>query len=69
MSRAVVVGGGQLRWSIADGAWSIEALGALRPEGEGVEEDPTRCAARSQSLQQLKVGAATCSTAAPTDRP
>lgn len=69
MSRAVVVGGGQLRWSVADSAGSIEALGALRAEGEGVEEDPPRCTTCSQSLEQLKVRSATCTTTAPTDHP
>lgn len=55
MSCAVVVGRGELRWSVADSAWGIEALRALRAEGKGVEEDPARCTSSSQSLKQLKV--------------
>lgn len=67
MSRAVVVGGGQLRWSVADGAGGVEALRALRAQGEGVEEDPPCCAPCSQSLEQLKVRRAAYTPAAPTD--
>ena len=63
------MGGGQLRWSIADSARGVEALRALRAEGKGVEKDPPRCAACSQSLEQLKVRTATCTATAPTDHP
>lgn len=69
MSRAVVVGGGQLRWSIADSAGGVEALRTLRAEGERVEEDPPCCATCSQSLEQLKVRSTTCTATAPTDHP
>lgn len=72
MSRAVVVGGGKLRWSVSDSAWGIEALRALRAKGKGVEEDPARCTTSSQSLEQLKVRTVTCTyttTTAPTDHP
>ena len=70
MSRAVVMGGRQLRWSVADSAGGVEALRALRAEGKGVEEDPPRSAACSQSLEQLKVRTTTYpATAAPTDYP
>lgn len=72
MSCTVVVGGGQLRWSIADSAGGVEALRTLRAEGKRVEEDPPCCAAGSQSLEQLKIRTTTCgaaATAAPTDCP
>lgn len=69
MSCAVVVGGGQLRWSVADSAGGVKALRTLRAEGQGVEEDPPRCTSGSQSLEEFKVGPATCSAAAATDHP
>lgn len=65
MSRTVVVRRRQLRWSVADSARGIKTLRALWAEGEGVKEDPPRSTARSQSLEELKVGtAARASTAA-----
>lgn len=71
MSCAVVVGGGQLRRSVADSAGGVKALRTLRAEGQGVEEDPPRRAAGSQSLEEFKVGPATCAAAAAaaTDHP
>lgn len=66
------MGRGELRWSVADSAWGIEALRALRAEGKGVEEDPARCTSSSQSLKQLKVRTVTYTTTtatAPADHP